>query len=499
MESQRKDKRARHLSLVIENKSLPLNFCDRVCEVFSSKDYKVVHQAWIESIEEENKTIKGYLSFEKPTGYSTGKFKSCLSILFQNHRVKIDPVTNTLVLFIEMLKMDMNTLQQKEVDISDYVDNRTKHISTKTPRLLEKIQEGEITSLQEIKQINIDCDLPDMNYMRSKRFYQEEIREALETNHRQSLGVWDGIKESVEWGEGWYKMCVWANETIKKDLCNRKKHLWVYGPSGMGKSTRFLDPLKERLRTWQILKDPVQNLPYVTGNYDLIYVDEYNHPYKHISFLQEITNPQKPGVPGMRIRQQGGTTHEKNDFPPVIVISNQSIRDLYKGADKVLIKTLEERFYQVYIGNRGNPFSLDEEDDKSQNQLDERMFSLPPTLSSSSSSGSFQWISESGEDTESRRLLMKKRKEFEERQKSEESRKRPKTSDYSKEVAKELLSDLDISSSSERGMEEKSPPRLNTRGTPIQHPVVTQRVMTLFSKKTLETQKEQQVEMQKEN
>lgn len=367
------EKRAKNITVSLSKNSLPIELCSKVLEATSKNNYKLNHQAWIK---DDKNIIKGYLQFSIAIGYTTKKFKDCISSLFDltNTEELIIETSNPNDIIKEMLKMNTETLQQQGTNILNHFDKTNKSSSgDKSPRLLKNIQDGNITSLEQIKQITIDEGLSDVSYMRAKKYYQDEIRESLENKRKQSFEQWKEIEETKIFGESWYKVCIWCNMVIRKDVVHRKKHLWLYGPSNMGKSTRFLNELKKRLNTWEILKDKIQNNPYISGRYDLIYADEYNKPYKDVSFLQEITNPQQSGIEGMKIRQPGGTTHEKTDFPPVIIISNCKISELYKGLDETLLKTLQERFYEIYIDQRGNPFNISDEDNKSQKLMDEKM------------------------------------------------------------------------------------------------------------------------------
>ena len=97
---------------------------------------------------------------------------------------------------------------------------------------------------------------------------------------------------------------------------HKKKHLWLWGPSSMGKTTRFLNPLMNHFDHYCIPKDKTfweKFDPEI--DYKFFYVDEYNQNLskekkKSISELNELCNPTEPDSE-IGFRYRGGTWTKK--------------------------------------------------------------------------------------------------------------------------------------------------------------------------------------------
>ena len=76
---------------------------------------------------------------------------------------------------------------------------------------------------------------------------------------------WESPEPTMKYGFAWYKTMKWMKMSIRTDLICRRKHIFLGGVTGTGKSTRFAQQLMKRLYTYTIVKDKLQNLNYTNG------------------------------------------------------------------------------------------------------------------------------------------------------------------------------------------------------------------------------------------
>ena len=121
-------------------------------------------------------------------------------------------------------------------------------------------------------------------------------------------------------GPAWYESMIWMKLFIdapkeSPQYKHKKKNLFLYGDSNMGKTKYFLEQLKKRLRCYRLTKDSVFMHDYDnSANYQLIYIDEFAKT-KNIQSLNELCDVSEDGTDIRRF--YGYDT--KDESPPSIV------------------------------------------------------------------------------------------------------------------------------------------------------------------------------------
>lgn len=119
----------------------------------------------------------------------------------------------------------------------------------------------------------------------------------------------------------------------------------------MGKTDFLAKPLLQRLKIYTIQKDPVQNTPW-EGPYDLAMCDEFSGQ-KPIEWMNEFMSDAP-----MQIRVVGGSFIIKDQWLPVLILSNLSIEKAYENSPLETVQAIKERFWQINITTRDNPFKI---------------------------------------------------------------------------------------------------------------------------------------------
>lgn len=101
--------------------------------------------------------------------------------------------------------------------------------------------------------------------------------------------IWKELEITYQWGNEWYQIITYLNFYIKKPDNNKGRimHLFIHGETGLGKTTRLLDPLSELLNVYRISKDNIQNITWKNSQYDLCIIDEFSGQ-KDIVFMNEF-------------------------------------------------------------------------------------------------------------------------------------------------------------------------------------------------------------------
>ena len=193
--------------------------------------------------------------------------------------------------------------------------------------------------------------------------YIHEAREAEKKKNSQ----WTLLQETKEWGMGWLKVIRWLNFMIRQPShhIGRPRHLFVHGNTRLGKTTRLINPLKEKLHCYMITKDEVQNTPW-RDDYDLCIMDDFKGQ-KSIIWMNEFL-----GSKNMLMRVPGGTHMRKTRIVPTIVISNFSLARCYPlmaNNDDESFNALKDRFIEVELTQQGNPFDVSDADERLANEM----------------------------------------------------------------------------------------------------------------------------------
>lgn len=150
----------------------------------------------------------------------------------------------------------------------------------------------------------------------------------------------------------WNRIVNWLNYVIREPNreCKRQ-NLWVCSVPNMGKTDFLSKPLMQRLKMYVIQKDPVQNTPW-EGPYDLAICDEYSGQ-KPIEWMNEFMSDAP-----MQIRVVGGGFMVKDQWLPLLILSNLTIDKAYEMAPAEMVKAIKERFWQINLNTRENPFNI---------------------------------------------------------------------------------------------------------------------------------------------
>lgn len=112
----------------------------------------------------------------------------------------------------------------------------------------------------------------------------------------------------------------------------KKRHIWLYGPSNTGKTTWF--------RSWSNLFS-VAEIPqnndwsHLTPKTDILFQDEYRGSLS----VQELNRISDGNT---RLNTKGGSVHL--GYVIVVILSNFSIRDVYKNVSDEIFLTIQNRF-----------------------------------------------------------------------------------------------------------------------------------------------------------
>ncbi len=215
---------------------------------------------------------------------------------------------------------------------------------------------------------NIAKEEPGYFMERSKQVqdFMEYVHEAREAEKKKSSD-WTVLQETKEWGMGWLKVIRWLNFMIRQPShhIGRPRHLFVHGNTRLGKTTRLINPLKEKLHCYMITKDEVQNTPW-RDDYDLCIMDDFKGQ-KSIIWMNEFL-----GSKNMLMRVPGGTHMRKTRIVPTIVISNfppARCYPLVANSDDESFNALKDRFIEVELTQQGNPFGVSDADERLANEM----------------------------------------------------------------------------------------------------------------------------------
>lgn len=139
----------------------------------------------------------------------------------------------------------------------------------------------------------------------------------------------------------WYRnSCVYKMLQKKKmpeELPEKKRHLWIYGPSNTGKTTCLRNQMREKGEE-NFFQIPTNNDWVGYNNQYYLYFDE---------FKGQLTCQQLNRLcdGGAKMNVKGGTVQIRYDCQ-VIILSNYSIQDCFPKVDPVVIESLRNRFIE---------------------------------------------------------------------------------------------------------------------------------------------------------
>jgi len=218
------------------------------------------------------------------------------------------------------------------------------------------------------KPYNIAKEEPGYFMERSKQVqdFMEYVHEAREADKKKNT-KWTVLQETKEWGPSWLKVIRWLNFMIRQPShhIGRPRHLFVHGNTRLGKTTRLINPLKERLHCYMLTKDELQNMPW-RDDYDLCIMDDFKGQ-KSIIWMNEFL-----GSKNMLMQVPGGTHMRKTRIVPTIVISNFPLARYYPlgaNCEDESFNALKDRFIEVELTQQGNSFNVSDADERLANEM----------------------------------------------------------------------------------------------------------------------------------
>lgn len=134
-----------------------------------------------------------------------------------------------------------------------------------------------------------------------------------------------------------YKMLLAKKKKMPDVLPEKKRHLWIYGPSNTGKTTHLREKMQEKGEE-NFFQIPTNNDWVGYDDQYYLYLDEYKGQLT-IQQLNRICDG------GAKVNVKGGTVQLRYDVQ-VIILSNYSISECYHKADQVLLDSLYNRFIE---------------------------------------------------------------------------------------------------------------------------------------------------------
>lgn len=139
----------------------------------------------------------------------------------------------------------------------------------------------------------------------------------------------------------WYRnSCVYKmlqRKPMPDEFPEKRRHLWIYGPSNTGKTTMLRAQMKEKGED-NFFQIPTNNDWIGYNDQYYLYMDEFKGQLS-VQQLNRICDG------GAKMNVKGGTVQIRWDCQ-VIILSNYSIRDCYDKIDEVFLESLHNRFIE---------------------------------------------------------------------------------------------------------------------------------------------------------
>jgi len=157
----------------------------------------------------------------------------------------------------------------------------------------------------------------------------------LDKLHKNLNLYWKLVKDDRETLPDWIPN-PW-NQLLSSKIPNKRRHYWIFSRKpNLGKTFMFAKPLSEKYRC--LLQSGDFTYWNISGQEECIILDEYNHAFQKYYILNCMCD----GTYGYRVFM-GGIQRLNN--PLIIILSNQSINDLYPFMNELL----HERFNEIEL------------------------------------------------------------------------------------------------------------------------------------------------------
>lgn len=133
-----------------------------------------------------------------------------------------------------------------------------------------------------------------------------------------------------------YKML--QKKRLPDEMPEKKRHLWIYGPSNTGKTTCLREKMKEKGEE-NFFQIPTNNDWTGYSNQYYLYLDEFTGKELTVQQINRICDG------GVKMNVKGATVQIRWDCQ-VIILSNKSIAECYPKEDPYILDTLYNRFFE---------------------------------------------------------------------------------------------------------------------------------------------------------
>ncbi len=251
----------------------------------------------------------------------------------------IKSVTRTLAKVIEYVIKDGDYICHG-IDPVEFLRLKKLKKNTRFALIAKLISEGAT-----MESLNEDYKDLLVMHLRKVKFYLEwrknALREEQLAKERIAWTVPEGITNSD------VLTAEWLEDNVRKPRFLGQKNLWLYGPTGVGK-TRLKEQLMKRLRVYVLPYDGSWFDDYEDGKYDIMVLDEFKAQYK----IQQMNR--LSGSEWTTLNRRGRAPVLCKDRLPVLVLSNYDVGGCYSKTmfDNPGLIALARRFDQVHVANR---------------------------------------------------------------------------------------------------------------------------------------------------
>lgn len=172
----------------------------------------------------------------------------------------------------------------------------------------------------------------------------EDMHAYLQRKNTKTLSPWTPIVINNQWPVPQRSIANWLNENLFQTRPYGAKDLYIFGPTGIGK-TSLLIWLSQFCRIYQMPSEDFYD-HYEDEDYDLVTYDEFRAG-KPVEFLNQWCQAYS-----QPLKKKGMAAYIKKRHVPTIFVSNYSIRGNYhvmNDKDPSSLDPLERRLVQVEI------------------------------------------------------------------------------------------------------------------------------------------------------
>ena len=218
------------------------------------------------------------------------------------------------------------------IDVQQFLERKKRRLGEVAFKVAKMVKAGK-------KLGDIDAEHPGF-VMKNMDKIQKYIEWASEEEHLKCKEAWEPI--AIENGMDPFEKSIaqYCNEIPKKKKFGTP-HLFIYGPSGVGK-TSLVRWLELYFRVYHVPIDEDFYDLYNDQNYDLIVLDEFRSQ-KKLQWMNSFL-----GGSTQVLRKKGAQVVKRKNLP-VIILSNFSLRECYSLVDQQKFQTISRRLLQIWM------------------------------------------------------------------------------------------------------------------------------------------------------